>query len=127
MAGQWEQVGYGFDNIGASLLSLTQMLSLDQWMSIMLSMIDARDEGFTPQKNYQPLWALFAIGYMLMGSVVLVGMYTCIIFECFYAAKLEYCGAVNCNLNEQQWINIQRFMLRRSLRYNVYTNRIEAK
>ncbi len=96
---------------------MIQMLSMDNWFEVMTAMVDAKEVDQMPERDHQTWWALFAISYMLVGGVVIVGMYICILFECFYAAKLEYCGAVNCNVNEQQWINIQRFMLRRSIKY----------
>jgi len=113
--GHWDKVGHGFDNIGDSILSLIQMITFDNWYEVMLSMVDAKGIDEMPEQNNNPFWAIFAFVFIIIGGVVLLGMYTCILFECFNSAKLEYCGAVNCTINELHWINIQRYMLRRSL------------
>ncbi len=98
------------------MITLLQAMFKNGWSQIAYMMIDATDSDHPSARDNHPAWGLFVVAYMLFGYFVLSQMYLCVLFECFYTTKLEFCGALKCNIEEQQWINMQRFMLRRDLR-----------
>lgn len=99
------------------MITLLQATFKNGWSNVAYAIIDAKGIGIVPERDYQPAWGIFMVIFVLFGSLLLSELFLCVIFESFYSTKLEYCGASACNLYEQQWINIQRFMLRRNLRY----------
>ena len=98
------------------MINLFQIMLRSDWSLVAFNMIDARGIGLAPQENYNQIWGFFVILFVLFGYLFLGEMFFCVIFEYSNITRHEFTGALMCNSEEQQWVNMQRFMLKRNLK-----------
>lgn len=98
---EWKRHEYNFDNLGQALMALFVIASIDGWVDIMYSGVDAVDKDREPIANNQPVMVIFFAAFILIGGFFILNMFVGVILENFQAhmkAEKEAAAA----LKEQQ-------------------------
>jgi len=82
---EWKNQNYNFDNLGQSLMSLFVIASIDGWVDIMYSGVDAVDKDKEPIKNNNPVMVIFFAAFILIGGFFILNMFVGVILENFQA------------------------------------------
>ena len=64
MARRWERPRYSFDWIGAGMLTLFEVASLDGWLDILHSAMDATEVGRQPRENHSWIACLYFAAFI---------------------------------------------------------------
>ena len=109
--GEWVNRPYHFDNIGAALLSLFAMSTLEGWADIMFSGIDARGVDLTPQRDYRPVRVLY-FWVVIVVSLFLINVFIGIIVFFFKRQHDEMNGMLLLTDAQREWVHVQRSLAR---------------
>ena len=108
----WAAPAFGhFDHVGAAALLLFEMASLEGWMGPMFAGIDAPDEiGAPPSRDHAPERALYFIGWIVVGSLLLTNLIVGVLIATFHDIKRkeEEGGHRGVLLSEKQraWVDV---------------------
>jgi Ca2+-binding EF-hand superfamily protein len=72
---EWSNTKYGFDNIGQSVMTLFEVSTLEMWLDIMYSGMDATTTGLQPVYNNGPFMPLFFLIFIVFGSFFLLQLF----------------------------------------------------
>jgi 4-hydroxybenzoate polyprenyltransferase len=76
-----------FDNIFNASLALFEMMTTEGWLNVMYSGVDARGINEQPKKNHTPLLALFFIGFMIVGGMLIFNLFVGVVIDNFNKIK----------------------------------------
>jgi hypothetical protein len=80
---------YSYDNIGASMLALFEIATLEMWLDIMYHSVDAVDEDHHPRTNYNEPAALFYVVFIIVGSFFVMNLFVGVTIDKFNEMKEE--------------------------------------
>lgn len=72
---EWTNTMYGFDNIGQSVLTLFEVSTLEMWLDIMYSSMDATHSGRQPLENNGKFFPAFYLIFIVFGSFFLLQLF----------------------------------------------------
>jgi len=76
LAADWvPTVPQNFDNVGNAMATLFELMSTEGWLTIMYAGVDARGIEMQPQRDHSPLWQLYFIVYMVLGSQLVINLF----------------------------------------------------
>ncbi|KAF9078268.1 Ion transport protein-domain-containing protein [Rhodocollybia butyracea] len=99
---------FSFDNFGASLLILFEIVSLEGWVDVMDAAASAVGIGLQPQINASQWNALFFLIYNLLGAVVILTLFVSIIIGNFKSRT----GTALLTQPQREWIDLQKLFKR---------------
>lgn len=82
---EWKNQDYNFDNLGQSLMALFVIASIDGWVDIMYSGVDAVKKDEEPIRNNNPVMVVFFAAFILIGGFFILNMFVGVILENFQA------------------------------------------
>ena len=69
---RWELPRYSFDWIGAGMLTLFEVASLDDWLDVLHSAMDATEAGRQPRENHSWAACLYFVVFIMVGSFFII-------------------------------------------------------
>ena len=112
--GTWELFSSNFNHVGAALLVLFEMSTLEGWVQVMHLGMDGTEPGRAPKKNNQPFWAVYFIVFVVFGSFFIVNLFIGVLIEHYYKAKeKEELKNIGIALSpvQKEWVRIQQVAL----------------
>lgn len=111
---EWKNTDMNFDDVIQGMITLFVVMSQESWPNRMYEGVDARDQGYSPVKNYNPYIAYFYIGYLIIGNFFMVNLFTAVVFNKFNEAKLNESSIATLILSKPQklWTDIQEYIKR---------------
>ena len=85
----WDNNPRHYDNVFASLLTMMELLTIEDWNGIMHAAIDATDPHHAPVRDHQPGWAFLFMGYIVLGSFFVMNLFVGVIVTAYNDAKTE--------------------------------------
>ena len=85
----WLNQRRNFDNIIQALLVMFELLTLEEWDSIMYSVVDATDEFHGPTRDNSPGFGFMFIIYIISGSFFILNLFVGVIVSAYNEAKAE--------------------------------------
>ena len=112
----WRPYPYTFNNIGAAILTLFEVATLEVWLNIMYVAMDTR--GFDPGKlpelvplqpilNANPWYALYFVFFVIVGAFFILNLFVGVTIDKFNEMKSEK-GAILLTANQQQWLAMRQ-------------------
>ncbi|CAK4798029.1 unnamed protein product [Aphanomyces euteiches] len=100
-----------FDNILLALGSLFELTTFEGWTNVALASVDATGPDSQPIPNYQPLFMIFWVVFIIVGAFFVTNMFIAVLCDSFMREKY---GAL---VTDEQiaWIKDQRKVLSLSL------------
>ena len=87
-------------------------------MSIMSNGIDATGIDLQPKENNNIYFALFFIAFMVVGSMLIVNLFVGVVIDNFNKIKInEELGNMFVTESQKKWIEIQRIIMRKKLKF----------
>mmetsp|Transcript_6417 Transcript_6417/g.22602 ORF Transcript_6417/g.22602 Transcript_6417/m.22602 type:complete len:1664 (+) Transcript_6417:339-5330(+) len=108
----WKNPGtYSFDNIGASILALFEMATLEMWLDVMYSGVDAVGIEKQPIRDKDPFACLFFVFFIVVGSFFVMNLFVGVTIDKFNEMKEKQEGrSVFLTKEQQSWVSIQKLM-----------------
>ena len=89
----WERNHNDFDNIGASMLCLFNVATLEGWLETLNLGMDARGVGEAPAFMFQPAASIYFVIFTIVAAFFLMNIFTGVVIDSYHRAKLELDGA----------------------------------
>lgn len=81
--GNWINQDYNFDNLPCAIMTLYVLASIDGWVDIMYSGVDAVGVDKQPQRDHNEGMILFFVAFLLVGGFFILNMFVGVIVESF--------------------------------------------
>ena len=78
---RWQAHPSNFDNLGSAVLTLFEIATLEGWIEVTNMGIDATEEGYSGERNHQPLMALYFVVFIVVGAFFLVNLFTGVLVD----------------------------------------------
>jgi len=102
LGGEWVNQKYNFDHMFEALMTLYVLSSIDGWVDIMYSGVDAVGVDKQPQPNYNEPMILYFVIFLLVGGFFILNMFVGVIVENFQRAQSMADAAKEKQLKEQE-------------------------
>lgn len=113
--GRWRRASnWSFDNIGTSLLVLFEVSTLEQWPTIMYTVVDMVGPDRASERDHNPYAVLFFICFILF-CILVLNLFVGVVVDNYYAAKSVYDGSVLLTREQRDWVAVQRVLLKHRL------------
>jgi hypothetical protein len=89
------------------MVTLFVMSTTEGWIDVMWSGVDSVDIGFQPQINNRPLWIIFFISFIVVGSLFMLNLFVGVVINTFDQEKEKLGKNYMLTENEREWIQIQ--------------------
>lgn len=95
-----------FDNVGAAMLTLFELTTLEDWDLVMQATIDARGVGRCPSQNANPAAALYTLVFVIFGSLFMFNLVVSSVID-EYVRSREHGGFDDSLLSVEQveWVD----------------------
>ena len=96
------------------------MMSTEGGQFVMYDGIDHVDIDMQPKHNFRLVWAIWFIGFMIIGSMFIQNLLVGVVIDNFNKIKdQEEMGNIFVTEDQRLWIEIQRIMLSKKLRQRI--------
>jgi len=103
---------YDFDNIGSSVLALFEMATLEGWLVVMYSGVDAAGEDKHPVRDYNPSACVFFVIFIIVGSFFVMNLFVGVTIDKFNEMKEKQEGkSVFLTAEQRNWVAIQKLLV----------------
>jgi len=103
---------YDFDHIGSSILALFEMATLEGWLAVMYSGVDAVDEDIHPRRDYKPDACIFFVIFIIVGSFFVINLFVGVTIDKFNEMKEKQEGkSVFLTAEQRNWVSIQKLLV----------------
>ncbi len=83
----WLNRPYSFDNIFIAMMTLFQMSTTEGWADIMFVSISTTEIDYVQIENNNPVWVLFFIAFIIVGSFFLLNLFVGVVISTFNRQK----------------------------------------
>ena len=89
-AARWANPSFGsFDNVLSSMLVLFEMSTLEGWTDVMWACVDGISSEDAPVRDAFPVRTVFHIGWIVLGSVLLLNLFVGVLVNVFAEMKRQ--------------------------------------
>lgn len=111
----WHQETSGFNNVGESLLTLTEVALLQGWSGIMHKAMAARGAGLAPLEppsdgTYTVVGAAFFVIFVLVGGFMLIKLFAGVVIDKFNRLRDERSGSAFMSDEEKEWVETRKLV-----------------
>ena len=99
-----------FDNIGAALLILFEVASLENWPALMLQVLDSTDDGEAPSVNNTPIAPVYFITFIVIGAYFIVSLFVTVVVDEYNQMHARFTGAYTLSAAKRQWLQSYKNM-----------------
>lgn len=85
----WNNNPRNYDNVFSSVLVMLELMTIEDWNSIMASAIDATDPHHGPIRDNNPAYGLIFVVYIVLGSFFVMNLFVGVIVTAYNDAKIE--------------------------------------
>lgn len=104
-------VSQNFDNILNGMALLFEISTTEGWTEVMHAATDQRGIGMQPIENYNPMWALFFIIFLIFGAFFVLELFVGVTIENFKKIR-EETGRSLMTESQKNWARTQQFVLK---------------
>ncbi|KAJ9447858.1 Voltage-dependent calcium channel type D subunit alpha-1 [Diplonema papillatum] len=112
-AHRWENSHDHFDHLGAALITLFQIATLEGWVRIMHLGVDAVGPYEAPTKDKSPFMVLFFVIFIVVGSFFIINLFIGVLIEQYNTVKdrNDELRWLVLSESQRQWMNVQDVIL----------------
>lgn len=108
---QWSNPSQHFDNIGAGMLTLFEVSTLENWPHIMFLSVDASPHSEAPDRDAHPEASLFYVVYIVLVNFFVLNMFIGVVYMEFQKVKKSKENTLFLSEEQRYWIDLQREIL----------------
>ncbi|GLC39690.1 Caveolin-2 [Pleodorina starrii] len=113
---QWIKPRANFDNVGIAMLTLFNVATLELWLDIAFSAVDATGVGSQPLWNHSPAVLLFFVLFITVCSFFILNVFVGVTLEKVAELQREQTAArVFVTPQQQAWVEVQKLLLRTAM------------
>jgi Ion transport protein len=105
---EWTNPAQHFDHIGAAMLTLFEVSTLEMWPNIMFLVVDASPHDEAPIRDNHPEAGLFFVAYIVLVSFFVLNMFVGVVYSEFKRVKAGRENTLFLTDEQRYWIDIQR-------------------
>lgn len=94
VGGSWVNKDYNFDNVLNAMITLFILATTEGWIDLMSSGVDSVGIGLNPVVSYQPVWALFFVLFIIVGSFFIINLFGGVIVDAFSQEKEKLSNSI---------------------------------
>jgi Ca2+-binding EF-hand superfamily protein len=98
----WLNHRQNFDNILSALLIMFELLTLEEWNSILVTVVDATDSEHGPKRDNNPAFSLVFVIYIIAGSFFVLNLFVGVIVTSYNEAKRNADQKLETNRNQEE-------------------------
>lgn len=102
----WSNARFSFDHIGAAFLALLEMTSL-KWVDKAFAAMDIVAENKQPVQDNSPIFAVFFVLYVYVGSLFVIRLFVGVLVEQFQRND----GTQILTESQKSWVDLEKFIL----------------
>lgn len=99
---------WSFDNFRSATLILFEIISLEGWIDVMVSLMSVTGVDQQPAQDASQSFAIYSLVYNLLGATVILTLFLTVIINNF----LKRSGSAYLTTEQQQWINVRKLIYR---------------
>mmetsp|Transcript_58372 Transcript_58372/g.186072 ORF Transcript_58372/g.186072 Transcript_58372/m.186072 type:complete len:1616 (+) Transcript_58372:485-5332(+) len=108
---KWLNKRNNFDNIGASMLTLFEMATLEMWLGIMYDGVDAVGVDAQPVRDADPFMCVFFVVFIIVGSFFVMNLFVGVTIDKFNEMKEKQEGkSVFLTPEQRNWVAVQKLV-----------------
>jgi len=108
---RWKNSARNFDNIWASILSLFQVSTGDDWADVMYLAIDAVSVTEAPVRDYHPAWGMFFLVFYVVGNFFMLNLFVGVVIYNFGQVKGRMEGYNLMTDDQKEWVEQQTMII----------------
>eukprot|EP00392_Amoebophrya_sp_AT5.2_P005419 g5428.t1 len=111
-------ISQSFDNIGRAVVTLLEISTTEGWVDVMLAAVDARGVDRQPLRDYNEIWSIFFVLFMLVGCFLILNLCVGVIVDNFAEMKKAQRNPAMSLLitpAQMKWINTQKSLNTRKI------------
>jgi len=117
--GDWINPDRNFDNIFNAILTLFEMMSREDWLTVFYMAVDATSVGSQPVENSNPMMILFFLPFMIVGHIFIWHMYGGVMIENFNRARDKFYDYALMTSEQRNWVEMQRSLIEKRLKIKI--------
>ena len=90
LGGDWFSPTRNFDNIFSAMLTLFEMMSGEDWLTVFFMGVDANEIGDQPKENSNQAMIIYFIPFMIVGHIFIWHMFGGVVIENFNRARDKF-------------------------------------
>uniref|UniRef100_K3WWJ6 Calcium-channel protein CCH1 n=1 Tax=Globisporangium ultimum (strain ATCC 200006 / CBS 805.95 / DAOM BR144) TaxID=431595 RepID=K3WWJ6_GLOUD len=102
----WSNARFSFDHIGVAFLALLEMTSL-KWIDKVFAAMDIVAENKQPVQDHSPMFAVFFVLYVYIGSLFAIRLFVGVLVEQFQRND----GTQILTESQKSWVDLEKFVL----------------
>lgn len=107
----WRPFSFGhFDHIGASILTLFGVSTVEGWPNTMYASIDGVGNGAAPVRDYNMYLAIFYVSYMCVVAFLGVGLFSGVVGDEYDDAYDALTGADKISDQQKEWLDTRKMI-----------------
>lgn len=99
---RWVNNRQNFDNTISALLIMFELLTLEEWNSVLILVSDATDPDHGPLRDNSPLIGIVFLFYIVAGSFFILNLFVGVIVTAYNEAKREADQKLQTNRNQEE-------------------------
>ena len=126
--GLWINKRKNYDSFFNATLSLFMMVLNDGWLDLMYDSIDSNGIDKQPIKDNNPYYILLYFCLVVLCNFIVMNLFVSVVVDNFMAIKDELGGFFLLTKDQRQWVEMQRYMQKRTLKIRIVEpeNRFKA-
>ena len=101
---EWLAPPFGsFDDVGAAMLLLFEVATLEGWPDVLFACIDATEVDHAPERDANPANAGFLMLWVMLGNMCLVNLLVGVLVETFDQVRRQEEGVAIMSSSQKQW------------------------
>lgn len=121
LGGKWQNYHFNYDNLLSSITVLTKIIIGENWVDIMWVNVDSVSVDYQPKLNYGMTRVAIYFGLILILNIFIYNLFVGLVINNFKRIKDDIGGYILLNHWQRQWVDIQRFMIRKNLKIIIPT------
>eukprot|EP01083_Nonionella_stella_P278331 946520_1 len=110
--GVWRNPSFGnFDHIGAAMLLLFEVASMEMWPDVMYRAVDITEAGKAPIENNHNEYALFFVVFLVLGNFFIINLFVGAVCDTFSRIKDELTGFELLTAQQRMWVQVKTLLL----------------
>ncbi|KXZ52368.1 hypothetical protein GPECTOR_9g412 [Gonium pectorale] len=112
----WVNLRSNFDNVGSAVLTLFQLSTLELWVDIAFSAVDATGVDQQPLWNHQPQMLLFFGLFIVVCAFFILNLFVGVTLDKFMEMhEAQTARSVLITPQQTAWVDVQKLLLRTSM------------
>lgn len=103
-----ETIPQNFNNVGSAMLTFFEISTTEGWADVMMTAIDSTGIDMQPIRDYNMVWALFFVAFIMVGSFFVVSLFVGVIIDNFNRMKAALGGDFMLTPEQRKWIEAQK-------------------